>query len=110
MSTLVEFKSVICDIEETHEREVQQEMHGITPEVFKEKDILMSTVIDMDRVISWDETTVVYNNTIKKCVFAKMDDESWTRHLLIDSDKFKQIYEYVHNTKVKNIEDFFVSL
>lgn len=95
---LVEFLTVVTDYEEQRERAITAELSGDSSvPVFHEKDRYAPTVIDMTLVLGWDASSVFFNNQRKACVFAIFEGDVYSRALVIEPEKFKEIF--IHATR-----------
>lgn len=103
---LVEFKTVMYGEKEMRDREIQEELSGMSSvPLYREEDYLSSTTIDVSTVIGWNSCNIIYNDKIVETVNVKFSDESWSRALLITHQEFTILYENVTGIKVKKASD-----
>jgi len=99
---IVEFKTVRSSIEEKFERDKQEEMNGKYSLPFlNEYDYIASIFIELNNVIDFEEGQVYVNDKLHICVYVRVDDDTYTRNVLIEPGKFKSILEYSRNEKIK---------
>lgn len=102
---LVEFSTVVTDYEEQRERGLQAEISGESSvPVYHTKDKLCISVIDMSLVIGWDGAYIFFNDERRACVYAIFMDEGISRALLIEPEKFKQLFTVANRKDVHTPE------
>lgn len=92
---IVVFDSVFASPKETHEmNKAAAEQNNQRP-LFKDKDQdkVIKKALDLSTVVDWEQAYVLYNSEDTICVYARLDDGTWSRNLLIDFESFTNIME-----------------
>lgn len=101
---VVEFKKVSIDYEEqSQESELYGELSIPEALLKNRKSTLMPIVIDMNRVLSWYCSKVLFNGTYITCVNVETK-EDWLGHIACSPDVFKKIWEQANDKKVYSVE------
>lgn len=102
---VVEFKKVSIDYEEQlQESDLYKEL-SIPDSLKNKKNTLMPIVIDMERVLSWYCSKVLFNDTWVVCINVETK-EDWIGHIVCSPDLFKKIWEQANDKKVFSVEMF----
>lgn len=103
---LVEFKTIMYNEEESREREIQEELQGMSSVPYeRQKDYIANTTIDVSMVVRWEACNVLYNDKPVETVQVRFSDDSWSRPLMITHQEFTILYENVTGIKVKKASD-----
>lgn len=95
------FSSVFNDREECYNQDELKESQGISIPFFNENDYIGQIAINLSDIIGFEQGQVAHNGEMLDCVYGiNKVPTIYTRNLLIDKEEFKEMLEYVHNTKI----------
>lgn len=105
---IVKFKTCKSSLAEDWERSMQKEIQGVTSlEFFRHSDYIGTVAIEMDNVVDYEVGQVYVNQEVYECVYAKMgiEDDKYTRNLMITGDEFQELLLKTTNKKVKTAQE-----
>lgn len=99
------FSSVYSNNEERYTNNQLFESQGIPVPFHNTQDYIGQVAVDLTKIVGFEEGQVSYNGDILDCVYGMYDAQReeeiiYTRNLLVDKEEFKEMLEYVHNTKI----------
>ena len=98
---VIEFDAVIQDDQEYYDREVAEEMGGISSvSFFRKKDKIVTVAINMTNILEYREGTVYVNDEEKICTYGVTKKFKTTNPLLITVVEFKELFEKANSVKV----------
>ena len=107
---LVEFLSVVSDMEEQREKAIQEDIVGeSSTSPYNKNDKLYPTIIDMSLVEGWECTYIYFNSERKSCVIAVMKGGFFSRALLVEPEDFKSLYAMANGSDVYSVESLLKS-
>lgn len=107
---LVEFLSVVSDMEEQREKAIQEDIVGEgSTSPYNKNDKLYPTIIDMKLGEGWECTYTFFNEQRKSCIVAVMKGGFFSRALLAEPEDFKNLYAMANGSDVYPVESLLKS-
>lgn len=106
METVI-FSTVMSDLEEIHGQRLLHETQGISIPFHRKRDYIDQVAIDLSKIKGFDVGEVSYNGEMLACVYGEYDTpNTYTRNLLVKKEEFREMLEYVHNTKIPMASEY----